>query len=64
MHRNHPIAMKGGEEFDAFSNWRNVMNFREGQRAKAKAQYWRRARRDALKKIRDEIDQFLAERGK
>jgi hypothetical protein len=56
--------MKGGEEFDAFSNWRNVMNFREGQRAKAKAQYWRRARRDALKKIRDEIDQFLAERGK
>lgn len=39
------MPMKNGDEFDAFTRWKNLLRFRSGQRKKIKKKYNRRERK-------------------
>ena len=39
------IPLKSGDEYDAFTSWKDVCEFRTGQRARIKRGYRRRLRR-------------------
>ncbi len=45
------IPMKSGDEFDALTNWRKVMHFKAGARARIKRRFRRRERRLGKREI-------------
>lgn len=47
-------ALKGGEERDALTGWRRLLNFRPGERKAAKASFNRRARRKPVEVEQDD----------
>jgi len=43
----HREKMKGGPEYDAFTGWKKVLNWRPGVRAWIKRKFWKRQRMNA-----------------
>lgn len=49
------IPLKGGDEYDALTGWKDLMDFHAGERKQAKKSYAKRLRKH-LKKEYDEDD--------
>ena len=46
------IPCKGGDEFDAFSRWREVLNWKPGELKAIKRSYNRRVRRSVRRELK------------
>ncbi|MFD2677999.1 hypothetical protein [Camelimonas lactis] len=44
------------EEFDAFTGWRRLLNWRPGHLKRIKRQFWRRTRRQARRELRASVE--------
>lgn len=51
----HRVKMRGGDEYDAFSNWRKVIAANHSERAKTKRRFNKRERRHA-KQVGYQVD--------
>lgn len=47
----HPIPMRGGDEYDALTRWKNVLGWRSGERNRIKRGYNKRVRRFAKQEL-------------
>lgn len=56
--RSHNIPMSGGDEFDAFTGWRYLLNWEPGERKELKRQYNRRQRRMLKDELKEELQEL------
>jgi hypothetical protein len=50
--------MSGGDEFDAFTGWRYLLNWEPGERKELKRQYNRRQRRMLKDELKEELQEL------
>lgn len=53
----HREPLKNGAEWDAFTGWRRFLHWKRGALAKIKAQFNRRARREARRALKETSDE-------
>jgi len=54
----HKTKLKSGDEYDAFTKWRNVLNWRAGQIKAVKRKFNKRVRREASNLIKNDKNVF------